>query len=94
MNQIATKHGQHRVEFSVTDSIGTVWFVSLTECEDGSAWAYASFPCSAVPMDFEFDGLEFDKTPTLEELIDRLEREEEARNDSAWESQVTNFYSC
>lgn len=83
-----------RVEFSLVDSIGTTWFVALTECEDGSAWAYASFPSSAVPMDFEFDGLEFDRTPSIAELIERLEGEEEARNDSAWESQMRNFYSC
>lgn len=82
------------VEFSLVDSTGTTWFVALTECEDGSAWAYASFPSSAVPMDFEFDGLEFDKTPTLQELIDRLEQEEFDRNDSAWESYVHNFYAC
>lgn len=85
---------RHTVQFTMVDSYDTTWSVTMIEFDDLSVSVDASFPDSAVPYTHEFEELEFDAAPTLAELRERLEWEAEKRNDAAWESYVSNHYSC
>ena len=63
-------------------ALGDEWFVAVGEWSDGIYWMYAvQEHWEPWPTLEEYDGLEFDHAPTVDEILSALESEQEARFD-------------